>query len=337
MLRTTKRPQGGHSKFGVSSSDVMLGGFTLIELLVVIAIIGILIALLLPAVQAARESARRSQCASNLKQLGLALLNYESVKHSFPPGVIGNGPDAGPGRVSWAIHLYPLLEETSTYANFAFQYGAPGTWTASLPQNCHGPNAPASTVISTLQCPSDPAAQLWQFFADLQCFLARANYAAFAGNVNQGSMWQNSNGHLAAAFAYNVPVRIKNITDGTSHTLALGEMLKGVDSIDDYRGCYWCDNSPGALLFTRSPPNSPNPDLMYPGFCLAFMNQPSLNLPCTDSGAVFSQAAASRSDHPGGVQVVMCDGSVQFIADDVGLTVWQALGTIANGETFTLP
>ncbi len=309
-------------------------GFTLIELLVVIAIIGILIALLLPAVQAARESARRNQCANNLKQLGLALLNYESAKRCFPPGVIGNGPDAGPGRVTWTIHLYPFLEETNAYANFVFNYSS---WTAAEPQNCHGPNAPTSTVISSLQCPSDPAVQIWQFFADLQCLLARGNYAAFAGNVNQGSMWLNNNGHLAAAFAYNVPVRLKAITDGTSHTLALGEMLKGVDNPEDYRGCYWCDNSPGALLFTLYPPNSPNGDLMYPGYCPAFMNQPALNLPCTDLGAVYSQAAASRSDHPGGVQVVMCDGSVQFIADDVGLTVWQALGTIAHGEIVTLP
>ena len=85
------------------------------------------------------------------------------------------------------------------------------------------------------------------------------------------------------AFAYNTPTRIKNITDGTSHTLALGEMLKGIDSIDDYRGCYFCDNSPGALLFTRYPPNSPNPDIMYPGYCPPAMNQPAMNLPCPDS------------------------------------------------------
>ncbi len=231
--------------------------FTLIELLVVIAIIGILIALLLPAVQAARESARRNQCANNLKQLGLALLNYESVKHSFPPGVIGNGPDGGPGRVSWTIHLYPFLEETSTYANFAFQYIV--NWTAALPQNCHGPNAPVSTIISSLQCPTDPAVQLWQFFADPLCFIARGNYAAFAGNVNQGSMWLNNNGHLAAAFAYNTPVSIKKITDGTSHTLALGEMLKGLDNIDDYRGCYFCDNSPVRCSLHSIHPTRPIP------------------------------------------------------------------------------
>ncbi len=78
---------------------------------------------------------------------------------------------------------------------------------------------------------------------------------------------------------------------------------------------------------------------MYPGWCDpgSGMSQPALNLPCTSSGGINSQAAAARSDHPGGVQVVMCDGSVQFIADDLGLTVWQALGTIANGETVTLP
>jgi prepilin-type N-terminal cleavage/methylation domain-containing protein/prepilin-type processing-associated H-X9-DG protein len=311
--------------------------FTLVELLVVIAIIGILVALLLPAVQAARESARRGQCSNNLKQVGLALLNYESRSRCFPPGVIGNGPDGGPGRVSWTIHLYPFLEEGSSYSRFVFQYGAAGSWTAALAQNCHGSGAPTSTVVPALQCPSDPANTVWQFFNDLQCFIARGNYAAFAGNVNLGSTWSNNNGHLPHAFAYNVPMQIKKILDGTSHTMAFGEMLKGLDNIDDYRGCYFCDNSPGGFLLTRYPPNSPNGDLMYPGYCPASMNQPNLNLPCTDAGVLTSQAAASRSDHPGGVQVTMCDGSVQFISDDIGLTIWQALGTVANSEIVALP
>ena len=123
-------------------------GFTLVELLVVIAIIGILIALLLPAVQAAREAARRSQCANNLKQLGVALHQYHSSHGVFPLGVINSTvldtstPELRSWpRLTWAIHLYPFLEQLAAYEAFDFHAKGAGGYVADDPVNCTGPDA----------------------------------------------------------------------------------------------------------------------------------------------------------------------------------------------------
>ena len=310
-------------------------GFTLVELLVVIAIIGILVALLLPAVQAAREAARRSQCANNLKQLGLALLNYENAIRCFPPGIIGTQPEAGPMRLPWAIHLYPFMEQNNLFDKFSFQIGGTGIccneMVMSLPQNCGSPGAPATVAISAMQCPSDSATPIWLWKSD--CSLAKGNYGAFFGNVHSMSPFQLGSGHLPHAFTYMKPLRLAMVRDGTSHTLALGEMLKGTDNQVDYRGCYFIDNSPGSQLYTQYTPNSSGPDYMHNGYCTTATNLPNQNLPCGENPS--AQTAAARSNHPGGVHVVLCDGSVHFVSDEVGLTVWQALGSIAGGEPST--
>ena len=309
-------------------------GFTLVELLVVIAIIGVLVALLLPAVQAAREAARRSQCANNLKQLGLGLLNYERAVRSFPPGIIGVQPDAGPMRLPWAIHLYPHLEELNLYTRFTFAGEGCCYMTMSQPKNCDGISSPAATAISVMQCPSDGMDPIWRW--QTACYLAKGNYGAFFGDVTIMAPFQANSGHHAHAFTYNRPLRLAMVRDGTSHTFALGEMLKGTNDPLDYRGCYFIDNSPGSQIYTRYSPNSSSPDSMYPGYCNTAMNLPNQNLPCT-FGTSAEQSGISRSHHAGGVQVVMCDGSVHFIDDEISLTIWQALGSIANGEVVTLP
>jgi prepilin-type N-terminal cleavage/methylation domain-containing protein/prepilin-type processing-associated H-X9-DG protein len=310
-----------------------LTAFTLVELLVVIAIIGVLVALLLPAVQAAREAGRRSQCANNLKQLGLALLNYENAVRCFPPGIIATQPESGPMRLPWAIHLYPFLEEENLYAKFSFdRFGAGiccGQMVMSLPQNCNGLNSPAATAISVMQCPSDGANPIWLW--QPTCSLAKGNYGAFFGNKNSSSPFQAGSEHLAHAFTYMKPLYLAKVQDGTSHTMALGEMLKGTNDPMDYRGCYFIDNSPGSQLYTQFTPNSPNPDSMHNGFCTSATNLPNQNLPCDENPS--TQSAASRSNHPGGVHVVMCDGSVHFTDEEIGWTIWQALGSIAGNET----
>ena len=131
-------------------------GFTLVELLVVITIIGILIALLLPAVQSAREAARRIQCGNNLKQLALAVLNYEAAFGCFPPGAINESFPCGKPRTAWTVHLYPFLEQQNVYDRFDF-CAAPGcggaVWTN--PINSQGIDPPTAAVISGLLCPSD--------------------------------------------------------------------------------------------------------------------------------------------------------------------------------------
>jgi hypothetical protein len=127
-------------------------------------------------------------------------------------------------------------------------------------------------------------------------------------------------------------VRIQDIPDGTSNTMAVGEYLTGLpqdQAPDDLRGVHWCDLPTFSQLYTRSTPNSSSPDLINPdGFCY---HRPSLNLPCQGSD-LYQMTAASRSRHPGGVNTLLASGSVRFVAQTIGLETWQALGTIAGNE-----
>ncbi len=132
-------------------------GFTLVELLVVIAIIGVLVALLLPAVQAAREAARRTQCTNNLKQLGLALHNYHDTHRVFPLGVLQSnlGSEFAYPRLTWAIHLYPYLEQQPTYDQFDFECRPGHDRIMDCTQNAATRDAPAAHVVPAMLCPSD--------------------------------------------------------------------------------------------------------------------------------------------------------------------------------------
>jgi prepilin-type N-terminal cleavage/methylation domain-containing protein len=313
--------------------------FTLVELLVVITIIAILIALLLPAVQAAREAARRAQCTNNLKQLGLALMNYESQLRCFPPGIINVGLDSG-ARVPWAILLYPYIEQNAIYSRVVWPTNQGGALPLTfIDANIIGRGAPLALPIPCFQCPSDPIDPVYKlYWRTDSAFASKANYGAFIGNVNLGAAFARSQGHKPHAFSYNTPTRISDIRDGTSHTMALGEQLKGTAGNEtDYRGVIHWENSPGSVIFTTAGPNSPQPDVMFPGFCPPEMNLPAMNLPCIAAGSTYDQAGLSRSHHAGGVHVALCDGSVQFIGDSIGLFVWQALGTINGSEVFASP
>ena len=327
-------------------------GFTLVELLVVIAIIGILIALLLPAVQAAREAARRSHCANNMKQLGLAFQNYVSTHNCLPAGSIrdfekwGNEFLSGP-RTPWLIHIYPFLEQTPAWDEFDFQDASPKHlgWLWAHTSNSVGPAAPTAQVVPTLLCPSDglggekfvmstASAGEWGTYAV-------NNYLAFFGNVDVARTLDGKGNHQRHAFGFNVFTKIREITDGTSHTMLLGEYLSGIASQkryvgpsgpNDYRGMNFGDNPSQSMIFTRFGPNTTMPDRIWGPQCY---NVPEKNLPCAagPSGGGF---ASSRSRHPGGVHVLLADGSIQFIEDTIDLDVWQRMGAIADGEPVVL-
>ena len=298
-------------------------GFTLIELLVVIAIIGVLIALLLPAVQAAREAARRAQCTNNLKQIGIALHNYHDSLGSFPLGTIIDAPgwpNEPSLRTPWSFHILPYLEQGNLGDAINFELGIAGPgWSGS--------NAHLSIVairVDVYNCPSDTP----------QVFLAdwrpKYNYGANWGNTNLG---QTNIGdpsvdgirYLDAPFSVNTVAGMRDFRDGTSGSILVSEVLQASE-IGDMRSEWWNDTD--CNFMTRTTPNSSVPDFV-PAYCVS---HPERNEPCVVGGGWADLYMGSRSRHPGGVLSLFGDGSVRFIKESIALQTWRALGSMQGGE-----
>lgn len=325
-------------------------GFTLVELLVVITIIGILIALLLPAVQAAREAARRLQCSNNLMQIGVALNGFETQEKTFPPGTIARirfsyQNDSNSGGYEWPYFLHyllPFLEQQAYYSLIQGpRFDLPNPWD----QPDLWPAVVETIPFPVFLCPSDPrggniAVGFSGYSNAGQLMMAKSNYLGIFPGLRDGDNYDTSGTsanvatNLRAVFRPYQGTPISDIKDGTSNTMAVAEYLKGVDT-NDQRGNFQTNRAGCQFLYVTLTPNSTAPDnlLVYPGFCPTdgSGNQPADNLPCTP-GEGTENYAGSRSGHPGIVNVLFCDGSVHSIQDGISITTWQDLGRIADGN-----
>jgi prepilin-type N-terminal cleavage/methylation domain-containing protein/prepilin-type processing-associated H-X9-DG protein len=338
-------------------------GFTLIELLVVIAIIGVLIALLLPAVQQAREAAARSQCKSNIRQIGIALHNYVDACGYFPLGRVTNSPTSniltgayGRSDTSWLCLLLPYFEQETLSNRFNFENGACGRLVMQPPYLFEGLNANHTVVttwINVLSCPSDNKRVFNvdpNYAAPLSTVnFTRSNYAAAWGNTNFRQDVANLTfNKLGLPLTYqksifgHAAVKFKDVQDGTSKTVALGEVIQG--NTYDLRGFAWTPLPGGGMFMTRYTPNGSidafdgvapavgrgdgmpnNPALR---FC---MDEPGL--PCHGGTSDAGSYAGARSRHAGGVHVCLADGSATFVSDSVDHRLWISYSTINGGET----
>jgi prepilin-type N-terminal cleavage/methylation domain-containing protein/prepilin-type processing-associated H-X9-DG protein len=317
--------------------------FTLVELLVVITIIGILIALLLPAVQAAREAARRSQCSNNMKQLGLALMNYESTVGCFPPGAIWQDPNTkqpsgpygrGAGRPNFYLFLLPYEEGSNLTSLTNLKFYSAGAWYADIDPT-HGNASAAKTVPPNAQCPSDGVGGKTHVEPPFEWALG--NYAGMFNGEQVGD-WNTVDPLKKAFFAGNRCTRVADIADGTSNTVCMAEMLTGPPG--SYRGTLWGDQPNAGFVFAKYPPNSPQKDYCYDAtvWCV---DLPDANLPSYGASVGTTESGSARSRHPGGVNALMADASVHFIGDSIDSHnqgnplypgTWQRLGAIADGK-----
>jgi prepilin-type N-terminal cleavage/methylation domain-containing protein/prepilin-type processing-associated H-X9-DG protein len=320
-------------------------GFTLVELLVVIAIIGILIALLLPAINAAREAGRRTKCQNQLKQLSLAMINFENNRGGFPSMAMG-----------WVNHPLHLNTPGSWYddhgwysqiGDFIEQKGWKSWINVSVSLSDASNAMPRRYMNQLFACPSDRGLQRNEWQSDNWARI-RGNYVVNAGNTNYGQTTFGGVNFLGAPFTYINNTPLNKVIDGLAHTLMMSEILV-LPELASQAGGDWggppsdFETALGGQTFNGYyPPNSKVGDMV------ARMIQTNeyyidvqIPVPQPLSGSAddqtVAQTFAARSRHPGGVVATYCDGSVCFTADTIDPLVWRALTTAWGKEVVSDP
>jgi prepilin-type N-terminal cleavage/methylation domain-containing protein/prepilin-type processing-associated H-X9-DG protein len=312
----------------------MRRAFSLVELLVVIAIIAVLISIILPAVQAAREASRRAACQNHMRQLGLAVQNFESTHLRLPQSGMGSRDYAKLANLDsgvplgWLVHLLPQLEQQTLYEQFDLKR-------AAIDQ----PNDPQARLPPTLRCPSDSAAgrimdtqQLGPLNTAQRKLFGKGNYAAFASAFHLDSGWQGPISREGR--------RLAEVTDGTSNSLLAGDVrTRKVGG--DPRGA-WALPWPAASLLAvdfhdtgsqgldfAQTPNSTAPDVLFS--CPEPADAQLRSMPCHDQWQNYV-ADAPRSLHPGGVNVTFLDGRVDFLSNNVAPEVMALMVAVDDGK-----
>ncbi|MEO1497834.1 MAG: DUF1559 domain-containing protein [Planctomycetota bacterium] len=352
------------------SPRVRYRGFTLVELLVVIAIIGILVALLLPAVQAAREAARRSSCLNNMRQVGLALMNYEGANGELPPGATQRESGTDPTMFSWITLIMQYVEEAAAYDQ--------ADWQIPLGIRNDQGNTAHHIPFETFRCPSDEPVDIvnnwwgargnyvanggigWVWMQNppstdgfeaypFQCRTGAEifpfNFAASAdpfgtGDTTEAAHWERcalgSSLYRLGAFLTNRGLRLARATDGTSKTAAVSELItvEGQDTRGTMHfggaALYVHNVAPNATTWSELGVVKPWDDLTR--FCVSGPNAPCAPEYQSEENSWRGRwSQAARSRHTGGVNVVLLDASASFVNNDVDLAIWHAAST-PNGE-----
>jgi prepilin-type N-terminal cleavage/methylation domain-containing protein len=331
-------------------------GFTLVELLVVIAIIGVLVSLLLPAVQAAREAARRIQCGNNLKQLGIAIHTYNDTFKVIPPaGIVelrktfsaldGEFDEASGPQFSWIVLLLPYFEQQAIHDAYDFNGNA---FNQALD--------PQAISIDTLSCPSDYGGG--DYFEGTALSqgkrFAKGNYAAWVTpfHTDQQIRWPGALGGYGQRFS--------EVTDGLSNTIMISEVrtrqhkgdLRGVWALpwtgatmlgfdmhptdtNVHTGSGFIASAQGTILVQTQQPNSQGPNVDQLQECVDAQGAQLARMPCDTISSSLYRSAAPRSGHVQGVQSVFLDGHVAFIPDSIENVPFSYIISVNDGQAIS--
>lgn len=299
-----------------------LRGFTLIELLVVIAIIALLVALLSPAVQTAREAARRTQCRNNFKQIGVALHNYHDVYQVFPPGYIAADVspsdsvmmETGPG-FSWGTMLLPYIDQSAIYDEIIFEKSSIDNDNLLLSRQS----------LSVFLCATDQVDPLFDVKDSAGNVIATIAASNYVGVYGFGSLTMQP-GLGTGIFYRNSSVNIRDITDGTSNTLAVGERSHDLTESTWYAAIPGASVNAGMEMMPMMTEGSGHLVLGHVG------QGPMMGMPAMQHGPNNSHHVVNFwSRHAGGTFFLYCDGSVHFLSENMGADIYKAMGERSDG------